>query len=74
MVCKQFRAQLAYAGERVTSQAWQLGVWAVLDTYTRAELLLDKLSLVRPEHVRRVAQTYLVERHRTIGHFLPAPR
>jgi hypothetical protein len=48
MVCKQFRAQLAYAGECVASQAWFLGMWAMLDTYTRTELLLDKLSLVRP--------------------------
>jgi zinc protease len=74
MVSKQLRAQLAYAGERVISQAWLLGVWAMLDTYTRGQRLLDELHAVRADDVQRVAQTYLIERHRTIGHFLPTQR
>jgi zinc protease len=70
-VRKQLRAQLAYAGEHVTSQAWLLGMWAMLDTYTRAERLLDELWAVRVDDIQRVAQTYLVERHRTSGQLLP---
>jgi zinc protease len=70
-VRKQLRAQLAYAGERVTSQAWRLGMWAMLDTYTRAEWLLDELWAVRVDDIQRAAQTYLVERHRTSGQLLP---
>jgi zinc protease len=73
-VRKQLRALLAYAGERVASQARLLGMWAMLDSYTRGERLLDELRAVRADDVRQVAQTYLVERHRTIGHFLPAQR
>jgi zinc protease len=73
-VRKQLRAQLAYAGERVASQAWRLGMWAMLDSYTRGERLLDELRAVRPDDVRQVAQTYLLERDRTIGHFLPTQR
>ena len=73
-VRKQLRAQLAYAGERVASQARLLGMWAMLDSYTRGERLLDELRAVHADDVQRVAQTYLVERHRTIGHFLPTQR
>jgi zinc protease len=70
-VLKQVRAQIAYAGESVTNQALQLGMWEVLDSYQRVETLLDELSAVSAEDVRRVAQQYLTERRRTVGHFLP---
>ncbi len=70
-VLKQVRAQVAYGSESVTNQALQLGMWEVLDSYRRVETLLDELSAVSAEDVRRVAQKYLTERRRVVGHFIP---
>jgi len=70
-VLKQVRAQIAYSGESVTSQALRLGMWEVLDSHRRVETLLDEVVAVSAEDVRRVAQTYLIEQHRTVGHFIP---
>jgi zinc protease len=70
-VLKQVRAQVAYSGESITNQAMQLGMWEVLDSYRRVDTLLDELAAVRADDVRRVAQTYLTERRRTVGVFLP---
>jgi zinc protease len=55
----------------VTNQALMLGMWEVLDQYARADALLDEIATVQVEDVRRVAQTYLIERRRTVGYFLP---
>ncbi|NTW02365.1 MAG: insulinase family protein [Oscillochloris sp.] len=68
---KQMRAQVAYGSESVTNQAMQLGMWETLDTYRRVDTLLDELAAVSADDVRRVAQTYLTERRRTVGHFVP---
>ncbi|HEU4323691.1 MAG TPA: pitrilysin family protein [Roseiflexaceae bacterium] len=70
-VIKQTRAITAYSGETVTGQALQLGMWEMLDRYTRRATLLDELTAVTAEDVRRVAQTYLTEQNRTVGVFLP---
>ncbi len=70
-VQKQVRAQLAYSGESVTNRAMLLGMWEVLDSYTRNDRLLEEVRAVTAEDVRRVAQEYLVERRRTVGHFIP---
>ncbi len=70
-VRKQVRAQVAYSGESVTSQALSLGLWEVLDSYTRIDSLLDELGAVTADDVLRVAQTYLIENNCTIGHFIP---
>lgn len=70
-VIKQARAITAYSGETVTGQALQLGMWEVLDSYTRRDSLLAELSAVTAEDVQRVAQTYLTEQNRTVGVFLP---
>lgn len=70
-ILKQVRAQIAYSLESVTNQAMQLGMWEVLDSYTRVETLLEDLTAVGAEDVRRVAQTYLTERRRVVGHFVP---
>lgn len=71
-VSKQLRAQVAYGAESVTNQAMQLGMWEVLDSYRRVDSLLDELAAVSAEDVRRVAQTYLTERRRVVGHFVPS--
>lgn len=70
-VRKQVRAQVAYSGESVTSQALSLGMWEVLDSYTRIDDLLNELAAVTAEDVLRVAQQYLIEENRTVGHFIP---
>lgn len=70
-VLKQVRAQVAYGGESVTNQAMVLGMWEVLDNYRRVDTLLDELAAVQAADVQRVAQTYLTERRRTVGHFIP---
>jgi zinc protease len=70
-VIKQARAQMAYSSESVTQQALRLGMWEVLDSYRRLDTLLDELGTVTAADVRRVAQTYLTERNRTVGHFIP---
>lgn len=68
---KQTRAQIAYSSESVTQQALQLGMWEILDSYKRLDTLLDEVAAVTPEDVQRVAQTYLHENNRTVGHFIP---
>lgn len=68
---KQLRAQVAYGSESVTNQAMQLGMWETLDSYQRVETLLDELASVTADDVRRVAQTYLIERRRSVGYFIP---
>jgi zinc protease len=70
-VLKQVRAQIAYGSESVTSQALSLGLWEVLDSYTRLDTILGELESVTADDVQRVARTYLVETNRTVGHFLP---
>jgi zinc protease len=71
-ILKQVRAQIAYSLESVTNQAMQIGMWEVLDSYTRVDTLLADLTAVSAEDVRRVAQTYLTERRRVVGHFVPS--
>jgi zinc protease len=70
-VQKQVRAQLAYSGESVTNQALLLGMWETLGSYQRNATLLDEVRAVTRADVQRVAETYLVRRHRTVGHFIP---
>lgn len=71
-VLKQVRAQIAYNSESVTNQALQIGMWEVLDSFRRLDSLLDELTAVTPDDVRRVAQRYLTERRRVVGHFIPS--
>lgn len=70
-IAKQSRAQMAYSSESVTQQALRLGMWEVLDSYRRLDTLLDELGAVKAADVQRVAQTYLIDRYRTVGHFVP---
>ncbi|MEN9937975.1 MAG: hypothetical protein RLZZ387_4554 [Chloroflexota bacterium] len=70
-VQKQVRAQIAYSGESVTNQALLLGMWETLDSFRRNDTLLEQVQAVTADDVQRAAQTYLVERRRTVGHFIP---
>ncbi|MBI5880296.1 MAG: insulinase family protein [Chloroflexi bacterium] len=69
---KQTRAQFAYATERVTSQAYLVGLLECLNSYEDTALFTDRLADVSPRDVQRVAQTYLTRRNRTVGWFQPA--
>jgi zinc protease len=68
---KQAKAQFAYALESITNQAHWLGLVDMVDSYTRFDSFLDDLATVTAADVQRVAQTYLVERNRSVGWFVP---
>jgi zinc protease len=68
---KQSRAQLAYATERVTNQAYWLGWAQTITSYTWVETYLDRLAAVTIEDVGRVARTYLRPSNRTVGWYVP---
>jgi zinc protease len=68
---KQAKAQFAYALESITNQALWLGLMDMVDSYTRFDSFLDDLATVAAADVQRVAQTYLVERNRSVGWFVP---
>ncbi len=68
---KQVKAQYIYSGEGVSSQAFWLGSMAMVDKWQRAFTLVDELEAVTPDDVQRVAKTYLVPEHRTIGVLIP---
>lgn len=70
-VIKQARALMAYSSESVTQQSLRLGMWEVLDSYKRLDTLIDSLSAVTAADIQRVAQSYLIERNRTVGHLIP---
>jgi predicted Zn-dependent peptidase len=46
-------------------------MWEVLDSYRRVATLPDELAAVTADDVRRVAQQYLTENRRVVGHFIP---
>jgi zinc protease len=68
---KQSRAQMAYAAEQVTNQAFWLGWTETIDSYTWFEDYIDRLCAVTCEDVQRVAQTYLRPSNRIVGWYVP---
>ncbi len=68
---KQVKAQYVYSAEGVTNQAFWLGQMEMVDTYRRADTLVEELERVTPDDIRRVAATYLVPTNRTVGWLLP---
>ncbi|MHB8992376.1 MAG: M16 family metallopeptidase, partial [Chloroflexota bacterium] len=68
---KQARAQLVYGSESVTDQAYWLGALETIDSYETYGRLLDRVSRVTPEDVKRVAEQYLTETNRTVGWLIP---
>jgi zinc protease len=68
---RQSRAQFIYASDSVSSQANLLGWLETIYTADMYNQILEKLAAVTPEDVQRVARTYLTERNRTVGWFIP---
>jgi len=68
---RQSRAQFIYSSDSVSSQAYMLGFLESINTADAYDNALDRLAAVTPEDVQRVAQTYLTEKNRTAGWFIP---
>jgi zinc protease len=68
---KQARALFAYGSERITNQAFWLGFAEMFASYEWYTGFLERLAIVSPADVQRVAQTYLRPQNRVIGVYLP---
>ncbi|KPJ62880.1 hypothetical protein AMK68_04380, partial [candidate division KD3-62 bacterium DG_56] len=68
---RQTQAQMAYASDGVTSQAYALGRYHLVSSYRYLDTLAEGLPRVTPEDVQRVAAHYLSENNRTAGWFIP---
>jgi zinc protease len=68
---KQTKAQFAYSSESVTNQGFWLGYSAIVADTEWFESFLDRLESVSVEDVHRVANTYLSQRNRTVGRYVP---
>ena len=70
-VRKQIRAQFVYSQQSASSKAYLLGALAVVAPDRTPEELLEDMLAVTPDDLRRVANTWLVERQRTTGWLIP---
>lgn len=72
---RQLHAQVVYSLEGVTNQGFALGFMDLVAHDPAAwQTFPEALQQVTPEDVQRVASTYLVERERTTGWFIPQSR
>ena len=67
---RQARALFAYSNESISHQAFWLGFSEIFADYGWVMRYLDNLEAVTTEDIRRVAQTYLKPRNRTVGWYL----
>jgi zinc protease len=67
----QIEAQFVFQNNSVTSQANQLGYWAMVADWRYLSTYLEKIRAVTPADLQRVAQKYFVPETRTVGHFIP---
>lgn len=70
-VTRQARAQFVYLRDGVFRRAMALGAFAVVDRPETLFALADAVERVTADDVARVARTYLVDRRRTVGWYLP---
>jgi len=68
---KQARALFAYSTESITNQAAYLGFVEMFADQTWLASYLERLALVSPQDVQRVAQTYLRPQNRVLGVYIP---
>jgi zinc protease len=69
---KQVKAQYVYSAEGVTNQAFWLGQMEIVDSYKRADSVVEEIEAVTAADVQRVAATYLKKSNRTVGWLLPS--
>lgn len=70
-ILRQTEAQFAYSRDGVTSQAFALLFFDLLDHWSFADRHIERLTEVTPQDVARVASTYLTPANRTVGWFIP---
>ena len=68
---KQMRAQFAYAGESVASQAYWLGSLQTVAPEIDPDDLIERAARTTPDHLLRVARAYLDLEQATIGWLEP---
>jgi len=68
---KQARALFAYGSENITNQAFWLGYAEMFADYDWFVNYVDRLAVVTPEDVQRIAQYYLQPANRVVGTFIP---
>lgn len=68
---KQARALFAYGSESIPNQAFWLGFAEMFDTYEWFSQYLQRLQMVTPEDVQRVARAYLNKHSRVAGIYAP---
>jgi zinc protease len=64
-------AEFVFQADSVTSQARQIGYWAMVDDWRYLATYAERIRALTAEDVQRVARTYLVADTRTVGHFVP---
>lgn len=70
-VKRQARAQFVYLRDGVSRRATALGAFAIVDRPETLYALAEGVDRVTADDVARAADTYLVERRRTVGWYLP---
>ena len=68
---KQARAMFAFGAENITNQAFWLAYAEMFASYDWFVSYLDKLAVVTPDEVQRVAREYFRPRNRVVGIYLP---
>jgi zinc protease len=64
-------AEFVFQADSVTSQARQIGYWAMVDDWRYLTTYVERVRALTPDDVQRVAQKYLVTDDRTVGQFIP---
>jgi zinc protease len=72
-VKRQAKAQIVYLRDGVFRRALALGVSAVVDRPEALSSLAQAVDRITVDDVTQVARTYLVERNRTVGWYVPDP-
>ncbi len=68
---KQARALFAYGSESITNQAFWMGFAEMFADYEWVRSYVDRLAMVTPKDIQRVATEYLQPQNRVIGAYLP---
>ncbi len=70
-VKRQAHAQFVYLRDGVSRRAMALGAFAAVDRPETFNVLVEAVEHVSADDVARVARTYLSDRRRTVGWYLP---